>query len=60
MLYQKQNPIYTTKTIRRIFQGIRIEVNEELSEIKSALEGIKNHIKSNGAINLYFLSLSGG
>ena len=46
----KQNPIYTTKTIRRIFQGIRIEVNEELSEIKSALEGIKNHIQSNGAI----------
>ena len=46
----KQNPIFTTKTVRRIFQGIRIEVNEELSEIKLALEGIKNHIQPHGVI----------
>ena len=46
----KQNPIFTIKTVRRIFQGIRIEVNEELLEIKLALESIKNHIQPQGII----------
>ena len=46
----RQNPIFINKTIRRIFQGIRIEVNDELLEIKKSLEGIKSHLSTNGAI----------
>ena len=46
----RQNPIFTNKTIRKIFQGLRIEVNDELSEIKTSLDGIKQHINRNGAI----------
>ncbi len=46
----KQNPIFMNKTVRRIFQGLRIEVNEELSEIKLALESIKKIIASKGVI----------
>ena len=46
----RQNPIFTNKTIRKIFQGLRIEVNDELSEIKTSLDGIRHHINRNGAI----------
>ena len=46
----RQNPIFTNKTIRRIFQGLRIEVNDELSEIKKSLTDIKGHISTDGAI----------
>ena len=46
----KQNPIYTNKTIRRIFQALRIEVNNELHEIKTSLESIKNLISKDGVI----------
>ena len=46
----KQNPIYTNKTIRRVFQALRIEVNNELNEIKTSLEAIKNLISKDGVI----------
>ena len=46
----KQNPIYIEKTIRRIFQAIRIEVNNELNEIKSSLDSIKESIVAKGII----------
>ena len=46
----KQNPIYTNKTIRRIFQALRIEVNNELYEIQTSLESIKNLISKDGVI----------
>ncbi|MFL2647928.1 MAG: 16S rRNA (cytosine(1402)-N(4))-methyltransferase RsmH [Candidatus Actinomarinales bacterium] len=46
----KQNPIYIEKTIRKIFQAIRIEVNNELNEIKSSLHSIKESIVAEGVI----------
>ena len=46
----KQNPIYIDKTIRKIFQAIRIEVNNELNEIKSSLGSIKESIVTEGII----------
>ena len=46
----KQNPIFTDKTIRRIFQALRIEVNNELNEIQDSLNSIKNIINKNGII----------
>jgi len=46
----KQNPIFTEKTIRRIFQALRIEVNNELNEIIDSLNSIKKSIKSKGVI----------
>ncbi len=46
----KQNPIYTNKTIRRVFQALRIEVNNELNEIKTSLEAIKSLISKDGVI----------
>ncbi len=46
----RQNPIFTEKTIRRIFQALRIEVNDELNEIKASLNSIKKSIKKKGII----------
>ncbi len=46
----KQNPIYTEKTVRKIFQALRIEVNNELNEIKTSLDSIKNSIIKKGII----------
>ncbi|MFL2694118.1 MAG: 16S rRNA (cytosine(1402)-N(4))-methyltransferase RsmH [Candidatus Actinomarina sp.] len=46
----KQNPIFIEKTVRRIFQAIRIEVNDELNEIVLSLNSIKKSIKKNGII----------
>ena len=46
----RQNPIFTNKSIRKIFQGLRIEVNNELSEIETSLREIKNHLDTDGAI----------
>ncbi len=46
----KQNPIFTKKTIRRIFQALRIEVNDELNEIKDSLYSIKESINKKGVI----------
>ena len=46
----RQNPIFTEKTIRRIFQALRIEVNDELNEIKVSLNSIKKSIKKKGII----------
>ena len=46
----KQNPIYTNKTIRRIFQALRIEVNDELSQIKDSLNSVSKYISKDGKI----------
>ena len=46
----KQNPIYIEKSIRRIFQAIRIEVNNELDELRKSLNSIKDVISKNGVI----------
>ena len=46
----KQNPIYIEKSIRKIFQAIRIEVNDELNELKKSLTSIKDVISKNGVI----------
>ena len=46
----KQNPIFIEKTVRRIFQALRIEVNNELNEIKSSLDSIKESIVTKGII----------
>ena len=46
----KQNPIYIKKTIRRVFQAIRIETNNELLEIEESLEGTSKMIVQNGVI----------
>ena len=50
----RQNPKFTKSSIRKIFQSIRIEVNDELNEITNSLEGIKSFIKKDGL--LIFLS----
>ena len=46
----KQNPIFTERSIRKIFQALRIYVNDELNELKESLEKIKTVIKKNGVI----------
>ncbi len=46
----KQNPIYIEKSIRRIFQAIRIQVNDEIDELKKSLTSIKDVILKNGVI----------
>ena len=46
----KQNPIYTKKSIRRIFQALRIEVNDELRQIKNSLKSISRYISKDGKI----------
>ena len=45
-----QNPKYVEKAIRKVFQSIRIEVNDELSEIYDSLNGVKDFIQKDGAI----------
>ena len=37
----RQNPKFTKSTVRKIFQAIRIEVNNEISEIIESLENVK-------------------
>jgi 16S rRNA (cytosine1402-N4)-methyltransferase len=44
----RQNPKYTKSSIRRIFQAIRIEVNNELNEIVTSLDNMKKFIKTGG------------
>ena len=44
----RQNPKYTKSSVRRIFQSIRIEVNNEINEIKTSLENLKSFIKKDG------------
>jgi len=46
----RQNPKYTKSSIRRIFQSIRIEVNNELNEIVTSLDSIKSFIKTGGVM----------
>ena len=53
----KQNPKFTRSTIRRIFQAIRIEVNNELDEISDSLESIKEIIQTNGLM-IFLISLN--
>ena len=50
----RQNPKFTKSTVRKIFQAVRIEVNNEISEIIESLDTVKNFIKSNGI--MVFLS----
>ena len=46
----KQNPIFIEKSIRRIFQALRIYVNDELNELKDSLLKVKDLIQKNGVI----------
>jgi len=46
----RQNPKYTKSSIRRIFQAIRIEVNNELNEIVTSLDNMKKFIKTGGVM----------
>jgi 16S rRNA (cytosine1402-N4)-methyltransferase len=50
----RQNPKFTKSSVRKIFQAVRIEVNNEINEIIESLESVKNFIKSNGI--MIFLS----
>ena len=50
----RQNPKFTKSSVRKIFQAVRIEVNNEINEIIESLESVKNFIKSNGV--MIFLS----
>ncbi len=46
----RQNPKFTKSSVRKIFQAVRIEVNNEINEINESIESVKNFIKSNGVI----------
>ena len=46
----KQNPIFIEKSIRRIFQALRIYINDELNELKDSLFKVKDLIQKNGVI----------
>ena len=46
----KQNPIFIEKSIRRIFQALRIYINDELNELKDSLLKVKDLIAKNGVI----------
>ena len=46
----KQNPIFIEKSIRRIFQALRIYINDELNELKDSLLKVKDLIQKNGVI----------
>ena len=50
----RQNPKYTASSVRKIFQAVRIEVNNEINEILESINSVKNFIKSNGI--MIFLS----
>ncbi|NTW48338.1 MAG: 16S rRNA (cytosine(1402)-N(4))-methyltransferase RsmH [Chlorobiales bacterium] len=45
-----RNPVEQTKTLARVFQAIRIEVNGELSELSDALEQAYNLLEPGGRI----------
>ena len=44
----RQNPKLTNSTVRRIFQSIRIEVNNELNEIVTSINNLKSFINKDG------------
>jgi len=46
----KQNPIFIEKSIRRIFQALRIYINDELNELKDSLLKVSDLIQKNGVI----------
>ena len=46
----KQNPIFIEKSVRRIFQALRIYINDELNELKDSLFKVKDLIQKNGVI----------
>ena len=46
----KQNPIFIEKSIRRIFQALRIYINDELNELRDSLLKVKDLIQKNGVI----------
>ena len=46
----KTNRTYRIKTLSRIFQALRIAVNNELENIKKGLEGAWDILKPNGRI----------
>ena len=46
----KQNPIFIEKSIRRIFQALRIYINDELNELKHSLLKVKDLIQKDGVI----------
>ncbi len=44
----RQNPKFTNSTVRKIFQSIRIEVNNELNEIITSINKLKSFINKDG------------
>ena len=46
----KQNPIFIEKSVRIIFQALRIYINDELNELKDSLLKVKDLIQKNGVI----------
>ena len=55
----RQNPKFTNSTVRKIFQSIRIEVNNELNEIITSINKLKSFINKDGLMIFltYHLSL---